>query len=422
MILASRLLVLLLQLRARELGEPAERHVQDVVGLDLRELERRHQLRSRLLRVLRAADDLDDLVEMIERDQEALDDVVPLLGLPEVVLGPSRDDVDLVIDVVADHLGEVQRARNAVDERQHDHTEGLLELGVLVELVQDDLGIGAALEVDHETHAGPARGVVLEVGDVLDLAGLHEVGDLLREARLVHLVRQLGDDDARSAGRPFLDGGDGADLDRASACLVRVADAVAAHDDGAGREVRSLDEFHEVLRRGLGMFQVVDDGVDHLAEVVRRDVRRHPDGDPAGAVHQQVGEARRQDDRLLLVPVVVGHEVDGLRIDVAQELHRDGRQTGLRVPGRGGGIAVDRSEVAVWIHQRMPEGEVLRHPDQGVVDRGVAVRVVLGHHAADDVRGFPMGPIRPQSLFEHRPEDPAVDRLQPVADLRAAPG
>ena len=48
-----------------------------------------------------------------------------------------------------------------------------------------------------------------------------------------------------------------------------------------------------------------DRRVDHLAEIVRRDVGRHADGDAAGAVDQQVREARRQDHRLLLGAVVV---------------------------------------------------------------------------------------------------------------------
>ena len=102
-------------------------------------------LRPGLLGVLRAADHLDDLVEVVERDQQALDDVVALLGLAQLVARAPGDDVDLVVDVVADHLGQVQRARHAVDEREHDHAEGVLQLRVLVELVQDDLRVGAAL-------------------------------------------------------------------------------------------------------------------------------------------------------------------------------------------------------------------------------------------------------------------------------------
>src|SRR3712207_7377817 len=53
-------------------------------------------------------------------------------------------------------------------------------------------------------------------------------------------------------------------------------------------------------------------GVDHLAQVVRRDVGGHADRDPARAVDQQVRDARRQHRGLLLGAVVVGLEIDGV--------------------------------------------------------------------------------------------------------------
>ena len=45
-------------------------------------------------------DDLDHLVEVIERDQQALDDVVAFLGPAQVVARAARNDLDLVVDVV----------------------------------------------------------------------------------------------------------------------------------------------------------------------------------------------------------------------------------------------------------------------------------------------------------------------------------
>jgi len=77
----------------------------------------------------------------------------------------------------------------------------------------------------------------------------------------------------------------------------------------------------------------------------------------------------------------------------------------------------DRAEVAVRIDQRMPQREVLRHPHERVVDRRVAVRVVLRHHPADDVGGFPVRTVGADPLLVHRPQDPAVDGLQAVANL-----
>jgi hypothetical protein len=51
---------------------------------------------------------------------------------------------------------------------------------------------------------------------------------------------------------------------------------------------------------------------------------------------------------------------------------------------RGGVVSVDRSEVALAVHQHVAHREVLRHAHDGVVDRLVAVRVVLADHVADD--------------------------------------
>ena len=76
------LLALLVELVAAELREAAERHVEDVVRLDLGELERlRHQRVAGRGAILRRADRLHDGVDHVERLHEALDDVQPRLRL-----------------------------------------------------------------------------------------------------------------------------------------------------------------------------------------------------------------------------------------------------------------------------------------------------------------------------------------------------
>ena len=277
--------------------------------------------------------------------------------------------------------------------------------------------VRGSLEIDHEPHPfAPAR-VVLDIRDVLDPSGLHEVRDLLREPRLVHLVRQLGDDDPRSAGAPLLDGADTPDLDGASPGLVRVTDPVLAQHDAAGREIGALDELPQLRRRGLRVIDEMDDRIDHLTEVVRRDVRGHPNRDPPGTVHQQVRESGGKHDRLLLVPIEVRLEVDGLGLDVPKELQGHGGKPSFRVPVRCGRVAVDGAEVPVSVHQGGSKREVLGHPHQGVVDRVVPVRVVLPDHVADDRRRLAVGTVGPEAGLEHRPEDPAVHRLQTVTHL-----
>ncbi len=309
-----------------------------MVRLDLREAVAGDQASTRLFDIGRCADKRDDLVDVVEGDDEALEDVRTLFSLPQAVLRPPDDHLDLVRDVLLDDLADVQSARDAVHDRQHVHAEVVLELRALVERVENHLRHRALLEVDDQPHP-LARRLVAQVSDPLETAGLgvHELGDLLRQASLVDLVRQLGHDDPRVALGPLFDLADGAHLDRTAAGRIGVVDPLPAEDQSARREVRPLDVFHDRSEHLVGVFgkfrllEHLYDRVDDLAEVVRRDVRGHADSDTGRAVDEQVGEPRGQNGRLEILAVVVGREVDGLLADVAQQLHRKPRQPTLGV-------------------------------------------------------------------------------------------
>ena len=263
-------------------------------------------------------------------------------------------------------------------------------------------------------------GEILEVGDLGEHAVLDELGDLRDHAvvaALLHRVGQLGDDDRGAAAAQLLDVRAGAHDDAAAARAVCLADAVAAEDDPGGREVRPLDEPHQPVDVDLRVVDHRDERVDRLAEMVRRDVRRHADGDPGGAVDEQVRVARRQHLRLGAPLVVVRPEVDRVRVDVAQQLGRDPREPALGVAHRRGGIAVDVPEVALAVDERIAHRERLGEPHERVVDRRVAVRVEALHHLADDARALDALPVRLEAAVVHRVEDAPVHRLEPVAHV-----
>ena len=177
------------------------------------------------LDVGRLADRLDDRVEVVEGDLEALEDVGPGAGLAEVELGPPPDDLAAVVDVVLEDALERQRLGLAVDERQHVHVERELHRGVLEQVVQHLVRVRVALDLDVDPHA-VAVGLVAQVGDAVDLLVLDEVGDLLEQRRLVHLVRQLGDDDRHPVAADLLERDLGAHDDAAAAVGVHLADRV----------------------------------------------------------------------------------------------------------------------------------------------------------------------------------------------------
>ena len=290
------------------------------------------------------------------------------------------------------------------------------------QLVQHHLRLGIAAQFDHHPEA-LAVALVAQVGDALDGLGAHQIGDALQHARLVHLIGYLGDDDRLAVLADLLDLGPGPHPQAAAPGVIGIADAGAAQDHPAGWEIRAGDQLHQRIDADLGPLDVGQAAVDHLAQIVGRDVGGHAHGDAAGAVDQQVGKARRQDHRLLGRLVVVVLEIDGVLVDVVQQgvAGRPG-QPRLGVAHGRRRVAVHRAEVALAVDQRQAHGEVLRHAHHGVVDRRIAVGVVLAHYVADHAGGLAVGPVPVVARFLHGIENAPVHRLQAVAHVRQGAG
>jgi len=155
---------------------------------------------------------------------------------------------------------------------------------------------------------------------------------------------------------------------------------------------------------------------------VRRDVGRHAHGDAGCAVDQQVGHARRQDDRLFQRAVEVLDKVDGVLVDVGQHVLAHRRHARFGVAHGGGAVPVDAAEVALAVDQGVAHGEVLGHAHHRLVDSHISMRVVLAQHLADDARALLVGAVRPEAHIVHRVQDATVDGLEAVAGIRQRPG
>ena len=114
--------------------------------------------------------------------------------LGEIENRAARDDFAPVPQECLEHFLEAEELRLAVDERDHVDAEHGLERRLREEVVEHHLGDFAALQLDDDAHA-VLVGLVAQLGDAVDFLVAHQLGDALEQARLVHLVRQLGDDD-----------------------------------------------------------------------------------------------------------------------------------------------------------------------------------------------------------------------------------
>jgi len=106
-----------------------------------------------------------------------------LLGLFQVVLGAAAHHLVLKFHVFLKHLLQGEDFRHLVVDGQHDNAHGILQLGVLVQLVQDDLCIGVLADIHHDAHT-LAVGLIVQAGDALNAFLLDKVGHVLDEALL----------------------------------------------------------------------------------------------------------------------------------------------------------------------------------------------------------------------------------------------
>ena len=156
------------------------------------ELEDLHQPRLGGGGVVAGPDDLDDLVDVEQRDEETVDEVQPVLALGAAEHAAATHDLDAVVDVDLEQLAQAQRARLAVDQRDVVDPERLLHRREAVELLQHRLGVEAVLDLDDEAQALLPVGEVLQVRDARELLRVDQVLDLRDDA--------LGAD-ARTAAR-----------------------------------------------------------------------------------------------------------------------------------------------------------------------------------------------------------------------------
>ena len=317
---ATQAVQLFLDLVALQAGQAAQLHLEDGRGLLGRKAKTLDQAAAGLGVGLRGTDNADNLVDMVEGHQVALEDMRTRLGLLEVKTSAAGDDVDLVVDIVLQHLAQAQAFGHAVDERQVVGAKGRLQRGVLVQVVEHDLWDNTLLELDDQADA-LLVGLIAHVRDALDALVVDELGDLLLQGALVDHVGNLGKDQAAAAGLGGLHVGLGAHGNGATAGLVALLNTGTAHDDGAGGEVRTGHDLHELVDSGVGIIDQVAGCLDRLGEVMRGDIGGHADGDALAAVDQQVGEARRQRLRLGERFVVVGLPVDGILLQVTQQFH-----------------------------------------------------------------------------------------------------
>ena len=123
-----------------------------------------------------------------------------------------------------------------------------------------------------------------------------------------------------------------------------------------------------------------------LGQIEGADIAGHADGDTGIVIHQHRREGDRQQRGLLYRAVIVIHKIDGILINIGEELGADLFQLDLGITGGGVGhiAGVCLAEVALAIHKGDQQGLIAAgQAHHGIVDGGIAMGIEphgLAHH------------------------------------------
>jgi len=275
--------------------------------------------------------------------------------------------------------------RAVVHHCQHVYAKARFQRRKLVKSVDDDVGDGAALEINDHADALAVR-FVAQVGNAVDLAVVDQGGDFFHQRGLVQPKGNFPDNDGLGALFAVFNFQPAAHLHGAAPSVVSVVKSLARVDKAPGGKIRPLHKIHEVVNAALRVVQQQLQGVAKFAKVVGRNIGGHAHGDAGAAVEQQVGNLGGHDRGFLQRVVVVGAVIHRVFVQVAQKFLGKTRHAHFCVTHGRRGVAVDGAEVALPIHQRIAHGKILRHTHQGVIYRRIAMRVIFTDDVTDDTR------------------------------------
>ncbi|MNV45670.1 hypothetical protein D3C71_1374750 [compost metagenome] len=217
-----------------------------------------------------------------------------------------------MLQIMVQHVAQIQYLRLFVDNGQHVNTEGRLHRRMLVQVVQHNIRIHIAANLHHDAHSVTV-GFVAQVRNAVNPFLTNQLGDLLHKARLINLVRKLVDDNP-CLTIVVLNSSLRAHRYRTASRTISLTNSLTAQNESACREIRSFDVFHQFHRCDV---RILDHGlhtVDNLTKVMRRNIGSHTDGNTADTIDQKVRETGRKHIRLLFLAIIVRVKVNGFFI------------------------------------------------------------------------------------------------------------
>ena len=173
-------------------GESSQSHVNDSLCLNIIESESVHELFLGLCRSGTSSDDAYYFIDKIKCLEKTLEYMISFFRFAEIIPGTSGDNILLMLQIFLKDLKKIEYLGLVINKSQHDDTECVLKLCVLVELIEDNIGIGILPQFYDNSYTFSVT-LISYISDAIDLLKLDELGNLDLKICLVHHVGKLGD-------------------------------------------------------------------------------------------------------------------------------------------------------------------------------------------------------------------------------------
>jgi len=202
----------------------------------------------------------------------------PMFSFFQVMAGSSDNHFLAVSQKIIHHFQQVKKLGLLVNNGQHDDAERRLQGGVLVKVIENNFWYLSPFDFNHHPDSLPIR-FITDIGYPLNFLGVDQFSNVFEESGFVDPIRYLGYNYfvflasfSTTFNRAF-----GSQVNNAFAFLISLADVLAVKNITTCGEIRPRNKFHNVIQRGLGMINQINQTVTDLSQIVRRNVTGHAD-------------------------------------------------------------------------------------------------------------------------------------------------
>ena len=244
----------------------------------------RFQAAARLVPVVGITNDLDEIIQAVERQQIRLQLFRVTLSHRQQPTRTPDHHLPAVLKINSERMLEIEQARTAVIDRQHVDGERCLERRMLKKIIDDDLRAGVFFQLHH--HPGPIVRLVAHPADFRQNFLIGEGRNSLHQLRPVHRIRNLRNDDDLAPRLRFFHRAPPPHFNRSAATMKILARPLHAVNHAARRKIRPLHMTHQRLHRQTWVVNQRAHRINHLPQIVRRNISGHAHRNTRPTVNQ----------------------------------------------------------------------------------------------------------------------------------------